>query len=93
MQLPVNYNSLDWLQKRAVREQYVKLQGGKCAHCGNDLGGPPSEKITKLWINRKLFPPSFFRWPLHLHHDHDTEMTIGTVHNTCNAVLWQYEAK
>jgi hypothetical protein len=37
-----------------------------------------------------LFPKNFLKWPVHLHHSHDTGMTIGAVHSYCNAVLWQY---
>lgn len=29
-------------------------------------------------------------YPVHLHHDHKTGLTIGAVHAKCNAVLWQY---
>jgi len=41
-------------------------------------------------INENLFPPKFLNWPVHLHHDHKTGMTVGAVHSHCNAVLWQY---
>jgi hypothetical protein len=44
-------------------------------------------------INVDLFPPNFFKWPVHLHHDHRTGMTIGAVHCRCNAVLWQYHGE
>jgi len=30
---------------------------------------------------------------MHLHHNHETDMTEGAVHAYCNAVLWQYEGK
>lgn len=90
MELPVKYDALSQVEKRRVREEYVRLQDGKCSHCGAALSGVPTEEVTKLWINKKLFPESFFKWPVHLHHDHDTGLTIGAVHNTCNAVLWQY---
>jgi hypothetical protein len=93
MNLPVLYNSLSPHEKRPVREEYARLQNGKCAHCGTDLTGPPSERVMALRINYKLFPKTFFMWPVHLHHDHDTGLTIGAVHNTCNAVLWQYLGK
>ena len=36
---------------------------------------------------------NFFKWPVHLHHCHDTGMTTGAVHCYCNAVLWQYPGK
>jgi hypothetical protein len=57
------------------------------------LASRPSNDMLKLEINRKLFPEGFFRWPIHLHHDHTSGMTIGAVHNTCNAVLWQYHGE
>ncbi|AGI61771.1 hypothetical protein VCO139_0016 [Vibrio phage VCO139] len=38
----------------------------------------------------KLFPKNMFQYPIHLHHDHNTGMTIGAVHARCNAVLWEY---
>ena len=90
MNLPVNYDALTSRKKREVREEYVRLQDGKCVHCGEDLTGKPPSKITRMRVNRSLFPPNFFKWPVHLHHDHESGMTIGAVHNYCNAVLWQY---
>jgi hypothetical protein len=30
---------------------------------------------------------------VHLHHSHETGMTIGAVHARCNAVLWQYHGE
>jgi len=93
MILPVNYNLLAPHEKRPVREEYVRLQGGKCAHCGADLIGPPAAEVASAWINAKLFPPTMFVYPVHLHHDHDTGMTIGAVHARCNAWLWQYKGE
>lgn len=90
MELPVNYASLSSKEKREVRDEYYKKQDGKCIHCGNPLNGPPTKQTLKLKINLSLFPKNFLRYNNHLHHDHDTEMTIGVVHSYCNAVLWQY---
>lgn len=90
LQLPVNYNNLTQPQRRTVREEYVRIQDGKCSHCGELLTGKASSEVMGKTINRTLFPEGFFRWPVHLHHDHSTHMTIGAVHNYCNAVLWQY---
>lgn len=90
MDLPVNYNEIHYTERRKVREEYVKRQGGNCCHCGAPLSGEPTKEIKEKWVNRRLFPPNFFKWPVHLHHNHDTGMTIGAVHNRCNAVLWQY---
>lgn len=92
-QLPINYNEAHFTERRLVREQYARLQQGVCWHCGTLLTDPPAAHIQSMQINKRLFPPSFFKWPVHLHHDHDTGLTIGAVHNTCNAVLWQHHGQ
>ncbi len=91
--LPVNYNILSSSKRRAVRNQYVEIQGGLCHHCKCALTGPPSPDVTKKKIRAHLFPSTFFDYPVHLHHDHGTGMTIGAVHNYCNAVLWQHHGE
>lgn len=93
MELPVDYRKLTWQQKRFVREEYCLLQDGKCYHCGGDLNLLPPEDITNLKIDKSQFPDKFFDYPIHLHHCHDTGMTIGAVHCYCNAVLWQYHGE
>ena len=90
MDLPINYKSSHWTVRKQAREQYVKEQEGKCCHCGKLLSGEPSNDVLSKKINLKLFPEGFFNWPVHLHHCHKSGMTIGAVHNKCNAVLWQY---
>lgn len=91
MKLPVNYNLLHFTERKKVRESYVKIQNGLCHYCGNPLNGKASEDVMAKRIKTDLFPDSFFKWPVHLHHSHVTGMTIGAVHCYCNAVLWQYE--
>ncbi len=93
MNLPVNYNEIHYEVRRAVRGEYVKLQQGKCYHCGELLSMPPAEYVTNMIVDKDLFPNGFFKWPVHLHHDHNTGMTIGAVHSYCNAVLWQYHGE
>ena len=93
MQLPVNYDNTKPAKRRKVREAYVELQDGKCYHCKEPLTGKPSIEVGNMWVNSDLFPKGFFRWPVHLHHSHDTGMTIGAVHSKCNAVLWQYHGE
>lgn len=90
MKLPVDYDNLSWIERRLVREEYIQLQKGKCYHCGELLSGDASREVMEKPINTRLFPDNFFRWPVHLHHSHETGMTIGAVHCHCNAVLWQY---
>lgn len=88
--LPADYRALEWWERRDVRNRYVAQQGGLCHHCKAPLSGPPAERVARLRVKRSLFPPSFFQHPVHLHHSHETGLTIGAVHNYCNAVLWQY---
>jgi hypothetical protein len=88
--LPQNYEKLTQDQRRRVREAYIAKQNGRCAHCKEPLSGKPSIDVVNKSINEKLFPESFFDYPVHLHHCHKTGMTIGAVHNRCNAFLWQY---
>lgn len=90
MKLPVNYNEIHFSERKKVREEYIKQQEGRCYFCNGDLNEEPSKKILKKKINKKLFPENFFKWPIHLHHSHETGMTIGVVHCFCNAILWQY---
>lgn len=91
--LPALYDKLSIPDRKRVREQYMRLQDNNCAHCGSPLSGPPRTDIAKLHVRASIFPPSFFKWPVHLHHDRRTGMTIGAVHNKCNAVLWQYHGQ
>ena len=89
--LPVKYSELVPSTKRIVREQYVKKQNGRCCYCNNKLTEDPPKKILELKIHPELFPSKFFTWPVHLHHNHDTDLTVGAVHAWCNSVLWEYE--
>ena len=95
MKLPVDYTTLDWRkgETKAVRDEYVKLQGGTCFYCGHHLSSPPPEDIQALSVDWRLFPPGFQKHPVHLQHDHQTNMTEGAVHMKCNAVMWQYEGR
>ena len=93
MELPVKYNDLTSENRWIVRNEYVRRQSGKCWHCNGDLTEKHKSYVREDKINRWLFPPKFFDWPVHLHHDHNTGMTIGAVHAHCNAVLWQYHGE
>jgi len=93
MKLPVNYNSVHYSKRWMIREAYVKQQGGLCCHCGSPLNEDPPEKIMKKRVREELFPKGFFNHPIHLHHSHETGMTIGAIHCYCNAVLWQYHGE
>lgn len=93
MNLPQHYPSLSSSKRREVRNEYVRVQGGKCHHCNEPLSGAAAVDVLSRPVNLKLFPEHFFNYPCHLHHDHDTGMTIGAVHSYCNAVLWQYHGE
>lgn len=90
MKLPVLYPLLSPQDRRKVREEYVLRQNGNCWHCGAPLSGPPHPSSMDKHVTPSLFPPKFFHYPIHLHHDHNTELTLGAVHCHCNAVLWEY---
>jgi hypothetical protein len=88
--LPAHYPSLSIFERRKVRDLYSSLQGGKCYHCEKALHRDPVSSVVRAKINWDNFPENFLDHPIHLHHDHDTGMTLGTVHAHCNAYLCQY---
>jgi hypothetical protein len=90
MQLPIEYAKAHHSIRKKARLQYAEEQKEKCCHCGFTLKGGASPKIANKKINHNLFPRGFFNNPVHLHHSHETGLTIGAVHAKCNAVLWQY---
>jgi hypothetical protein len=86
----MDYRKLSASQRRRVREEYVERQVGLCHHCNSRLDQTPRPDIAKLPVKASLFSVGFFTYPVHLHHNHKTGMTLGAVHCHCNAVLWQY---
>lgn len=93
IKLPIDYDSLSSSKKKIIKEQYIVLQNGLCWYCKKPLSDIPADHIRKKPIDKTLFPPTFFDYPLHLHHNHETGLTIGVVHNYCNAVLWEYHGE
>ena len=93
MELPIDYDKASPMERRVAREQYIKRQNGLCWYCKEPLTGQPSQEVMDKFIYKRLFPENFFVWPVHLHHNHDTGLTIGAVHSRCNAVLWQYHGE
>ncbi len=90
VELPANYDNLTPAKRKVVREAYVRLQEGKCWFCKTSLTGDPSPSVMARPVRKRLFPPAFFNYPVHLHHSHETGKTIGAVHAYCNAVLWEH---
>ena len=95
MELPVKYHATPPEDRRLVRQEYAKRQGGLCYWCGQPLSGEPAQTVRakKKRINWKQFPPNFLRHPVHLQHDHSTGLTEGAVHALCNAVMWQFHGR
>lgn len=93
MHLPIDYAGATWMERKAARLEYVRRQHGRCAYCGRLLQMSPSQRVLTAKINWALFPANFTKYPVHLHHSHDTGMTIGAVHARCNAYLWQFEGE
>jgi len=38
MNLPVDYNKIDYKQRKKVRQKYIEIQNNKCYYCNNSLG-------------------------------------------------------
>ena len=87
---PRKYSQMSYKERRKVREQYVEEQDGRCYWCNEPLTEQPPREITNRVIDWKLFPKGFLDHPIHLQHNHDTDMTEGAVHSYCNAIMWQY---
>ena len=90
---PQNYHRLTYPERKQLRLRYVEAQGGNCHFCKAPLASPPPAWVKRKRINWVLFPEGFLQWPVHLHHDHQTGMSIGAVHALCNAVLWCYHGE
>lgn len=91
--LPTKYSKLTQKERFNVRMAYIVAQGRRCSYCQNLFTELPPEEVYNRKINVKLFPRNFFEYPVHLHHNHETDMTIGAVHAHCNAVLWQFHGE
>jgi len=90
---PVLYNELSWKERRKIREDYIIYQKGMCHYCNSPIDQKPPEDILSKRVNPRLYPKTFFQNPVHLHHSHDTGLTIGAVHAYCNAVLWEHHGE
>ena len=91
MKLPVQYDKIPPKEKWKVREAYIEEQSGFCYYCKSPLKWAPPIDILSKKVTPSLYPFGFFNHPVHLHHSHDTGLTLGAVHCHCNAVLWEYE--
>lgn len=88
--LPHRYSDLNTSQRRKLREQYVEHFRGRCLYCDEPLNDKPHEyvraKATSIaWWNLPGGKKGFLSNPIHLHHDHDTDLTLAAIHALCNA--------
>lgn len=95
---PRNYDRMTQNERREMRKAYIKNQNGLCWRCGQPIFIKPlsiAEQAMKdgKHIKMELFPPNFFKYPIHLHHDHESGLTVGAVHAYCNAYMWQFEGR
>jgi len=90
MKLPVNYDKTPWQKRRAIREEYTRIQKSRCYYCDMPLTGKPCKTVTAKRLDLTLFPEGFLSYPIHLHHDHNSGLTIGATHAYCNGILFQY---
>lgn len=93
IKLPVKYSKVPYTERWKVRELYAKMQNGRCYYCHAQLNGPPTQTVSNKKVTPHFYPEGFFNSPVHLHHNHVTDLTIGIVHAHCNAVLWEYEGE
>jgi len=91
--LPILYSKATSKERRQIREQYVREQNNLCYWCKVNLDQSPPLYITSVKINWRLFPPGFLKNPVHLQHNHSSDLTEGAVHARCNAVMWQYHSR
>lgn len=89
-ELPAQYDKITREQRALVREEYARRQEGICPFCLHPLLGDPPPAVTRLPLDKMRWPAEFFKWPIHLHHNHRTGLTIGAYHARCNAVLACY---
>lgn len=95
-ELPVKYDQLTSRQRKAVRDQYILQQQGRCMFCNEMLTNSPPTAITQRPIDWGLFPGGrngFLKYPIHLQHCHTSGWTEGAVHAFCNAYMWVYEQR
>lgn len=93
IELPVVYDEIPSRERYIIRSMYIQEQNWNCYYCKKSLLKPAAKWVLQRKISPKIFPKNFFDSKIHLHHSHDTGMTLGAVHSYCNAVLWELEGK
>lgn len=86
LQLPTKYSSLSGQRRAAVKEAYICLQRERCWLCGDSLYALPTFIVDNPNVVQLCYNQLAEQFPLQLHHDHDTDMTLGVTHAECNAI-------
>lgn len=82
----------------SVKEKYpLELESSEDAlvayrYTGNENEGIVDMKKGKEKVGYECvnFPKGMLDYPVHLHHDHKTGMTIGAIHSYCNIISFVY---
>jgi len=86
LELPIKYSSLSGERLSAVKEAYTCLQRERCWLCGNNLWDLPKYIVENPKLMGLCGNQLAEHSPLHLHHDHDTGLTLGVTHAECNII-------
>lgn len=87
------YSKMTPNDRRNLREQMARAQGDECWYCTAPLYMTPPVHIGNYKYNKRSFPPNMLKYPVHLHHDHETDICLGAVHAKCNVYMWEVEGK
>jgi hypothetical protein len=92
---PQRYSDLNKSQRRKCREQYVEHCRGRCLYCDEPLNEKPHEYVrakatSNTWAGLPGGRKGFLSNLIHLHHDHETGLTLAAIHALCNAHSWHY---
>ena len=92
---PQRYRDLNTNQRRKLLDEYVEHFRGRCLYCHLKLDGKPSRIVRDSadeieWDNLPGGKEGFLKNPVHLHHDHETGLTLAPIHALCNAHSWEF---
>ncbi len=82
-------------KKRELRDEYTRSFGGRCLYCFEKLDDEPNSFVRDSaddieWDDSPGRKEGFLKNPIHLHHDHETGLTLASIHALCNAHSWHF---
>ncbi len=92
---PQRYRDLNSNQRRKLRDEYIEYFNGRCMYCDELLDDEPHEFVRQSadqidWDDLAGGKEGFLKNPVHLHHDHQTGLTLAAIHAMCNAHSWHF---